>query len=65
MNNLENELKIDIILQRQGENLASIGLIQDQIKETNEQLLIDEYNNKIDDFMAKNLALESLKQTLV
>jgi|LauGreDrversion4_2_1035121.scaffolds.fasta_scaffold1319969_2 hypothetical protein len=65
MNSLENDLKIDIINQRQGENLADINFIQGQIETTNEQELIDEYNNNINDLMAKNLALESLKQTLL
>jgi hypothetical protein len=65
MNSLENDLKIDIINQRQGENLADINFIQGQIDTTNEQELIDEYNNNINDLMAKNLALESLKQTLL
>jgi hypothetical protein len=65
MNSLENELKVDIINQRQGENLANINFMQTQIEATSEQELIDQYNNEISDLVAKNLALESLKQTLL
>jgi hypothetical protein len=62
---INNDVKIDFIGQHQGENLAQISFIQDQIKNTTDQVLIDEYNNKINDFLAKNTALESLKQTLI
>jgi hypothetical protein len=65
MNSLENELKVDIINQRQGENLANINFMQTQIEATSEQELIDQYNNEISDLVAKNLALESLKQTIL
>ena len=62
---LENELKADIINQRQGENLAKINAIQNKISEAIEQTLIDELNNEINDLTAKNTALELLKNTLI
>ena len=62
---INNDVKIDFIGQHQGENLVQISLIQDQIKFTTDQVLIDEYNNKINDFLAKNTALELLKETLI
>ena len=62
---INNDVKIDFIGQHQGENVVQISLIQDQIKFTTDQVLIDEYNNKISDLLAQNTALESLKQTLI
>jgi hypothetical protein len=62
---LENDLKIDIIGQHQGENLAQISFIQNQIQNTTIQELINEYNNRINDLLAQNAVLESLKQTLI
>ena len=62
---INNDVKIDFIGQHQGENLVKISLIQDQIKFTTDQVLIDGYNNKISDLLAQNSALESLKKTLI
>jgi hypothetical protein len=62
---INNDVKIDFIKQHQGENLVQISLIQDQIKFTTDQVLIDEYNNNINDLLAQNTALESLKETLI
>lgn len=65
MYNLENELKIDIINQRQGENLARINSIEIKKEECSNQELIDQYNSSINELMAKNAALESLKEILI
>ena len=64
MANIENELKIDIIKHRQGENLASINSIQLEMESSSNQELLEQYQNNINDLLAKNLALESLKETL-
>ena len=65
MTNIENEMKLDIIGQHLGENLAEIVFIENQIETTISQDLIDEYRSKISDLLAQNAVLESLKQTLI
>jgi hypothetical protein len=62
---LENDLKIDIIGQHHGENLARISDIQSQIESSSDQAQIEEYNNQINDLLAANAALEALKSTIV
>jgi hypothetical protein len=65
MANIQNELKIDIIKHRQGENEARINFIQLDIESSSNQELIEQYQNNINDLLAKNLALELLKETLI
>jgi len=65
MTSIENEVKIDFIGQRQGENLVKIDLIQNQIDISSSQEDIERYRLELNDLMAKNSALESLKQTLL
>jgi hypothetical protein len=62
---LENDLKIDIIGQHYGENLARISDIQSQIELSSNQAQIEEYNNQINDLLASNAALEELKGSLI
>jgi hypothetical protein len=63
--NLENDLKIDIIKHHQGENLAKISDIQSQIELSSDQAQIEEYNNKINDLLASNAALEERRGSLI
>jgi len=65
MANIQNELKIDIIKHRQGENEARINFIQLDIESSSNQELIEQYQNNINDLLAKNSALELLKETLI
>lgn len=62
---LENDLKIDMIGQHYGENLARISNIQIQIELSSNQNQIEEYNNQINDLLASNAALEALRNTLI
>jgi hypothetical protein len=62
---IENDVKIDLIGQHYGENLVEIANIQDMLQSTTDQQLIDEYNYKINDLLAQNSALESLRKTLI
>lgn len=61
---INNDLKIDMIGQHHGENLARISNIQSQIELSSDQAQIDQYNNQINDLMAANAALESLRSTI-
>ena len=62
---MNNEIKIDLISQHQGENLAQIDLINEKIKTEVNVDLIGKYNGMINNLFAKNVALETLKESLV
>jgi len=65
MANIENQLKLDIIVHRHGENLVRISAIQSQIELSSDQAQIEEYNNQVNDLLASNAALEELRSSLV